>query len=447
MAVTRIVVLVDGTWCGTDANTESNINYLARMIGVSPTANDPTYTSTTENIHAKYFNGVGLGGDFLSYLWDGAFATHAKEDCTEVYKYIVQNYTSGCEIWMFGISRGAYTVRSVAGMINNCGIIKERDNTEMIEQVYDVYRSPYPVNEPSSLDMENFRRSASYDVKTPIKFMGLFDTVGARGIPKLDYDSGTGFEWPEFHDNLVSSVVEKVYHALAMHDRLWAFQPCMASRHLKHAGRHDLRIYQTWFPGTHYDLARQEFQCFRERRKGLEGMISFIINKLSYTVFPNNQLADLVLLWMLEKIAFEGGGSIIKQNEKSEAMSIVDIVKVLRASLPEGSTGTGDMYGDIFRYLPLGKIIKFPRFVQLIKPTLYKAIINPKNRVIPELGNPMNDLVQNEVYNYTVEDSRLGTSIVGITAQVGGRKEQNQRYPSRTFQDHIVYMEGTGRTV
>lgn len=83
--------------------------------------------------------------------------------------------------------------------------------------------------------MKAFRTQASHDVPTPIKFMGIFDTVGSRGIPRLNYHTGTGFEWPEFYDNRVSTVVEKVYHAVAIHDRLWAFQPCLASRNPKHA--------------------------------------------------------------------------------------------------------------------------------------------------------------------------------------------------------------------
>src|ERR1700761_4752946 len=99
MAATKVVVLVDGTWCGPETNTRSNIHYLAKMIGIDPTAKDPTYTSPTGDVHARYFQGVGLGGSFMSYLWDGAFATHTQDDCTKVYKFIVQNFVPGCEVW------------------------------------------------------------------------------------------------------------------------------------------------------------------------------------------------------------------------------------------------------------------------------------------------------------------------------------------------------------
>ncbi|KAJ9639850.1 hypothetical protein H2201_007373 [Coniosporium apollinis] len=417
------------------------------MIGINPTAADPTYTSPTGDVHAKYFHGVGLGGDFMSYLWDGAFATHAERDCTKVYDYIVQNFAPGHEVWMFGLSRGAYIVRSVAGMINNCGIISNSGNAALIGQVYRLYRSPYAVHEPSSVEMQRFRNIASHPVVTPIKFMGIFDTVGSRGIPQLNYDTGVGFVWPEFHDNLVSSAVEKVYHAVATHDRLWAFQPCLASRDtVKHAHRHDLKIYQKWFPGAHYDLARQEFQFLREGRRGLEGIASSIINRLSRTISPNDQLADLVLLWMLDSIRTERGGAIIRQNTAGRASNIDVIISGLQASLPHGRIGTGDMYANIFRYLPLWNLLSIPlSVVWLVNASLYQILLNPQDRVIPDPGNPMSPLVQNEVYDYTIADPNHGNSIIGNTARVGTLPQQDPRYPSRTFQNYATYMVATGR--
>ncbi|KFY20259.1 hypothetical protein V491_03864 [Pseudogymnoascus sp. VKM F-3775] len=447
VAANKVIVLVDGTWCGPETNTRSNIHYLARMIGIDPTAADPTYTSPTGDVHAKYFHGVGLGGNFMSYLWDGAFATHAETECTEVYNYIVQNFALGHEVWMFGLSRGAYIVRSVAGMINNCGIVSNRGDTALINQVYGLYRSPYDVNKPSSPEMQLFRTTASHPVLTPIKFMGIFDTVGSRGIPKLNYDTGVGFVWPEFYDNLVSSAVDKVYHAVATHDRLWAFQPCLASRDaVKHAGHRDLRIYQKWFPGAHYDLARQEFQFLREGQKGLEGVLSSIINHLSRTISPNNQLADLVLLWMLDGIITEFGGSIIRYSMEGRARDIHTIINELRTGLPLRRIGTGDMYANIFRYLPLWYLWYIPLFVvRLGNPILYQILLNPQNRVIPDPGNPMSPLVQNEVYNYTIGDPSLENNIIGNTAEIGTPTQQDLRYPSRTFQNYVTYMTATGR--
>ncbi|KAH7021536.1 uncharacterized protein B0I36DRAFT_334644 [Microdochium trichocladiopsis] len=107
-------------------------------------------------------------------------------------------------------------------------------NIALIDQAYSLYRNPHPIHHPSSPEMVDFRSRVSHAVRTPIKFMGIFDTVGSRGIPRLNYDTETGFEWPEFYNNVVSTGVEKVYHALAIHDRFWIFEPCLASRDPRH---------------------------------------------------------------------------------------------------------------------------------------------------------------------------------------------------------------------
>lgn len=79
--------------------------------------------------------------------------------------------------------------------------------------------------------------------------------------------------------------------------------------------------------------------------------------------------------------------------------------------------------------------------------TLYKVLLNLRDRIIPNLGNPISVLVQNEVYDYTDKDPNLGNSIIGNTARIGTRTQQDPRYPLRTFQNHIAYMRATGRLV
>ncbi|KFA45502.1 hypothetical protein S40293_10306 [Stachybotrys chartarum IBT 40293] len=355
-AIRRVIVLCDGTWCGRETNTSSNVNILSQMIGIDLTANPAVYTSPTGDVRARYFDGVGSGGDFMGYLWNGAFATQAKRECTDVYNFIVQNCTWNAsvrtEIWLFGISRGAYIVRSVGGMINNCGIITNTANAALISQVYDIYRSPHAVHHPSSPEMDEFRANVSYTVRSPIKFMGIFDTVGSRGVPRLNFHTGSGFEWPEFHDNLVSTAVEKVYHAVSIHDRFWAFQPCLASRDPCHAVDPDLKILQTWFPGCHYDLARQEFQFLREGGTMLEKILFPILNTISNTVYPNEKLADLVLLWMLRNIQTEGGANIVILDTARNSSTIDTVIRDIQTGILTKSNGSGDVYDNILSYPP-----------------------------------------------------------------------------------------------
>lgn len=391
----KLIVLCDGTWCGAETGTQTNIYLLARMImnDQDPNAASP-YHDTARDIRACYFPGVGLGGTFLEYLFNGATGSDIGRDCLDVYRYIVQHFTEDHEIWMFGLSRGAYTVRCVAGMINNCGILKRKTNNnngltgeenDLCNDVYKIYRSPDPEDRPDAQIIREFRTKASYNVLTPVKFMGLLDTVGSLGVPKLD--AGVGLTFPEFYDQNVSSVVEKVllccvlgyftvaicsgrltsmilserlcdcgtcqvYHALSIHDRLWCFQPCRALRDDKHRGNTNLQIHERWFPGCHYDIGRQKFRFLRDGQSWLERAASNISGPLSGVVKPNEVLADLVQKWMLE---------CIKSNSANTVIPNVDArINSLNGSMMAANRdiGSGDVYSpvQIIMYAPLGLI-------------------------------------------------------------------------------------------
>jgi hypothetical protein len=99
----KLVVLCDGTWCGRETNTESNIYYLARMMGIDMTGDtgpDDIHTLGVpgDAVQARYANGVGLGSTFLDYLFNGATGHDIAQQCTDAYRYIVENFTTRHEI-------------------------------------------------------------------------------------------------------------------------------------------------------------------------------------------------------------------------------------------------------------------------------------------------------------------------------------------------------------
>ncbi|KAK7224038.1 hypothetical protein V2G26_012041 [Clonostachys chloroleuca] len=342
----KLILFCDGTWCGKEAGTETNIHLLAEMVGIS--MGSELSIRNTDTVKARYADGVGLGSTFMHYLFDGATGSSIQEECTNAYQYIVENYTPQFEIWMFGLSRGAYIVRSVAGMINNCGIIKPTLNnngnidplitTIRCNRVYETYRLPAEWAHPQSGEMIEFRERNSHDVKTPVKFMGLFDTVGSLGVPGLTSDQGLAYR-DVFHDNNVSSVVEKVYHAVSLHDTLFAFEPCLVDRSNGLRANPKFETHQKWFPGTHYDLGRQKFKFFRA------GTSAKPLNLFSGTVQPNTVLSDLVLKWMLESI----------QREDPDHLVIPDIDEKIRevvGRIRRGeNVGSGDVYNDLLQYI------------------------------------------------------------------------------------------------
>ncbi|KAG0348510.1 hypothetical protein BG005_011496 [Podila minutissima] len=253
----KLIVLCDRTWFESEKHTQSNIFRLAKLIGIDMTQQTLTrtepilYHDDRRCIRACYFPGSGLDETFLKYLFRDVTVDAIHNDCIEVYKYIVDHYTPGTEIWMFGLSCGAYTVRCVAGMINNCGILRQTIDTGPIDldwcrRVYGIYRSRRHDDHPKDPSILSFKSQFSYNEPMPVKFMGLLDTVGNLGVPTFDEDNrltlseyyrrtlgeysrrifgeynrrtlgedngptlNTFLGLPEFYDRKVSSVVEKV---------------------------------------------------------------------------------------------------------------------------------------------------------------------------------------------------------------------------------------------
>lgn len=414
-------------------------------------------TPHSPGVVAGYQEGVGLGSTFLEYIWNGATASAIGDECIAVYRFIVEHYTDDHEIWLFGFSRGAFTVRCVAGMINNCGIIRRQTNltSEQIDrlcyEVFRTYRSTLPIDAPQSEQSKRRRHNADkvWQVKQPIRCMSVIDTVGALGIPRLN--AGIGFDWApfEFFDQHVSTVVQHVRHAPALHDRLWAFQPCLAFPSEKAP---NTVVEQVWFPGVHYDLGRQTFRFVRQHPSNyIEEALGWLPNLLSRTVWPNEVLADNVLKWVLEGVR--------DVNQDTPFIADVDgeIVKVdARIANPKpNSTGSGDVYGDVLEYAPAGRILGALQKVSA-------AVASLLNKIFPRLGDNIQDLlgirtiigiltatadrripgVAADVDTYKVNTGKFS---VEDQARMQERNEWSKvRYPSRAYETHALWRDVFG---
>ncbi|KAF9763913.1 hypothetical protein IL306_002952 [Fusarium sp. DS 682] len=275
----------------------------------------------------------------------------------------------------------------------------------------------------------------SHDVRTPVKFMGLFDTVGSLGTPELI--GGEGFVWRDvFHDQSVSSVVEKVYHALSLHDRLSAFRPCLVNRSGRSRADPNLGIHQKWFPGTHYDLGRQKFKFFRAGTGLPQVAVTRPLNLLSGTVRPNTVLSDLVLKWMLESIQHEDPHSLVIPDIDERIQTVIDRIK--RGQ----DVGSGDVYDDLLRYIPFGHVIHTAYFladgfwpsvagkigegVQGLLGVKYikDILVGCKPRLVREIE---------DVYHYKVPDPSLGGKCIRDLAKVN-----RDRYPSESYEKFLI---------
>jgi hypothetical protein len=473
----KLAVLCDGTWCGRETGTITNISMLASMMGIDmtpalkrKTASDPIpaleVDDRSRRVKARYFDGCGLGDTFLAYLFNGATGSDIGQECLDAYEYIVEHFDDQTELWVFGHSRGSYTVRCVAGMINNCGIIKKRGTAEatksLCREVYQMYRSRDDEDIPTSDKMIRFREKASWNLNdttgkriSPIKFMGLVDTVGSLGIPRID--AGVGLDYPEFYDQNISAEVEKVYHACSMHDRLWAFVPCRARRDpLKHyeQTRPELAIHEKWFPGCHYDVGRQNFNFFRHSGNVVEQTIFRIPSLLTKSVTPNEVCADLVLLYILEGIKAEDGLKTLMPNLYAERTGEIAVIKDRLRNNDTPDIGTGDVYGRMPEFGPGGIIgaafnqvvdtsIKIANFFtptlklgtavldMLGVKTITNILLATRDRRIPNTNARTVDLAAG--------DALLGGETVRRKAGL-----TDVRYPSKTFENWLSYLFAVG---
>jgi uncharacterized protein (DUF2235 family) len=170
----RIVICADGTWNRPEKDLSSDFptNVLRLARAVSPVAAD--------GVPQQVFYDWGVGS-YYDPVIGGATGKGLNKNIMDDYRYIVQNYAPGDEIFLFGFSRGAYTVRSLCGLINNCGILK-RPDARLIEAAFAFYKKPGKAYAPKGKKSIAFRETHAHPSRQ-VTFAGVWDTVGALGIP------------------------------------------------------------------------------------------------------------------------------------------------------------------------------------------------------------------------------------------------------------------------
>lgn len=232
----RIVICADGTWNRPEKDLAkdfpTNVLMLARAI--QPVAED--------GVSQQVFYDWGIGSYYDS-LSGGITGKGLHKNIMDDYRYIVQNYSPGDEIYLFGFSRGAYTVRCLSGLINNCGILK-RPDARLIQQAFDIYKYKGEKYTPDGAGSVAFRRQHCHRSRK-IKFIGVWDTVGAMGIP-ISF-LGLFEDKDEFYDTKLGSNVEVARHALAIDELREDFEPTIWTPR-------KIDMKQVWFAGSHGDV-------------------------------------------------------------------------------------------------------------------------------------------------------------------------------------------------
>ncbi|WP_196772777.1 DUF2235 domain-containing protein [Pseudodesulfovibrio alkaliphilus] len=239
----RLVILCDGTWNSADAEHTTNVVKTWKALAE---------TDADGNRQVPWYDpGVGCDGSWLRRAFDGATGTGLSKNIRQAYTWLLKHYAPGDKLYLFGFSRGAYTVRSLAGMIRNCGIIRrpafEKD-AKLVEKAFKLYRSHAQGDHPNGENAMAFRRAHADEAN--ILFIGVWDTVGALGNPL--WTNSLASRKNKFHDTSLSRIVQNAYHALAIDEKRLNFNACLWEQQQSH--RTTQVLEQVWFSGVHADV-------------------------------------------------------------------------------------------------------------------------------------------------------------------------------------------------
>ncbi|KAL2355458.1 hypothetical protein BJ546DRAFT_688960 [Cryomyces antarcticus] len=310
----RLVLACDGTWLDSDNGNvkmelvmPSNVTRITRAIKARSSDGIPQIVD--------YYHGVGSQGGIVDRVYGGATGEGLAENVRAGYAFISNNYVPGDEIFLIGFSRGAFTARSIAGLISEVGVLTKAGLPYLGEIFKDVqhrhdphYRpkhrylpfSPnvFPEGKPSTSDpayRKELQRRGLSRLNATVKAIGVWDTVGSLGIPRIGWLEKFGIQSSaskemSFYDTKLSDCVENAFQALGLDERRSAFSPSVWEK----APGNTTTLRQVWFPGVHSNVGGG---------------------------YSDQQLANITLAWMmsqLEPFLDFDPDYIIEQDETNE---------------------------------------------------------------------------------------------------------------------------------
>ena len=297
----NIVLCSDGTWNTVLKGRGTNVFKLFEAL-------DHTPPQDGQSVQLAYYDdGVGTQRSRLLRLLGGAFGLGLAKNVRDLYTHLVRVYLPGDHIYLFGFSRGAFTVRALSGLVNACGIIRSdagsdgHDLPRLVKKAYKIYRLRYPgivtrltrmlgKKDPTPQRAEAFKREyawrrcrgspdacggSAYEYCDRIRMIGVWDTVDAVGFPFKDQADVLNciFRF-KFPDQALSSNVEYGYQALAIDEERKTFRPILWDERKSHG-----LVQQVWFSGVHANVGGG---------------------------YPKQGLSLVTLLWMMEKAKDHG---------------------------------------------------------------------------------------------------------------------------------------------
>lgn len=173
-----------------------------------------------------------------SLLIDRAFGRGIKSNVADGYRYLMRNYQENDRIYLFGFSRGAYTARALAALLQGFGLLtNDRDN--LVDYAIQYFWKGANRNQEYFEIAGRFK--AYFSQPVDIRFVGLFDTVSAIGWARRRFS----LPWTDALENVNSG-----WHAIAIDERRSAYAPDLWA--VDPTNEDDFR--QVWFAGVHSDI-------------------------------------------------------------------------------------------------------------------------------------------------------------------------------------------------
>jgi uncharacterized protein (DUF2235 family) len=292
----RIILLSDGTGNSAAKVWRTNVWRVFESIDLSGSGQI-----------AYYDDGVGTSAFKPLALVGGAFGFGLKRNVLDLYKFASRNFRHDTdEIYAFGFSRGAFTIRILIGLILEQGLIRADTEDELDHKARQAYRAfrrenfhtrwPYylrpEVLARSVRDLiipDSYSKDDNRRVET-VRFVGLWDTVAAYGLPIDEMTRGISqWVWPwQLPDCVLNPRVQRACHALSVDDERTTFHPILWDERDEpplNPGADgtkllsDERISQVWFAGVHANVGGG---------------------------YPDDSLAHIPLIWMMDEAAKQG---------------------------------------------------------------------------------------------------------------------------------------------
>jgi uncharacterized protein (DUF2235 family) len=270
----NIVLLSDGTGNAASKVWRTNVWRFFQSLDL-----------TNSSQVACYDDGVGTSAFKPLALLGGTFGWGLKRNVLDLYTFLCRNYEDDCQVYGLGFSRGAFTIRVLMGLVTNQGVIRAGSESDLHRQAAAAYRAYRRERYHSILHIEKLFRGlrdvvigvwnwvtackpydSSQNLPVPsIRFVGVWDTVAAYGLPIDEMTRGVSlWLWPlELPDRTLNKKIRRACHALALDDERTTFHPVLwteageAPAPLRPGGGRfiqDERISQVWFAGVHANI-------------------------------------------------------------------------------------------------------------------------------------------------------------------------------------------------